>query len=259
MSYRKIKYILAITTICLIMWLGSIGEAKENIVAVWLFDEGKGDTVKDTSGNGNNGKKKGGVDWADGKFGKALKFNGKDGCLVEAPHNKTLDFTNAITIGAWVYWQASTARNYLRIIDKGPGEYTYWLDNDGTVCIRFNSKRAGNQAQIREQNGRVKVPVQEWHHIAFTYDTKVTKLYIDGKLAKESDYYTGAIRPNAVPVIIGNWQNGQRPFNGIIDELFIANAVLTESQIKELKKGLSASPVQMKGKLSATWCGIKEM
>jgi hypothetical protein len=44
-------------------------------LGLWFFDEGKGDTAKDSSKNGNDGEI---VDakWADGKFGKALEFEG---------------------------------------------------------------------------------------------------------------------------------------------------------------------------------------
>ncbi|MFQ6062808.1 MAG: hypothetical protein ACE5J9_06490, partial [Methanosarcinales archaeon] len=45
------------------------------LVAEWAFDEGKGNIVKDTSGNGNDGTIHGAT-WVDGKFGKALQFDG---------------------------------------------------------------------------------------------------------------------------------------------------------------------------------------
>lgn len=56
------------------------------LVAEWHFDEGSGNIVKDTSGNGNDGVIHGAT-WVDGKFGKALYFDGNG------------DFT----ISAWTY------------------------------------------------------------------------------------------------------------------------------------------------------------
>ena len=50
---------------------------KKDIVAVWLFDDGSGNILKDFSGNGNDGKLVEGPTWVDGKFGKALKFDSK--------------------------------------------------------------------------------------------------------------------------------------------------------------------------------------
>ena len=49
----------------------------DSITGMWLFNEGKGGTAADASGNGNDGEIHG-AKWVDGKFGKALEFNGTD-------------------------------------------------------------------------------------------------------------------------------------------------------------------------------------
>ena len=55
---RKLVLILGI--VCSIVWLlPHISSAKidpDTAVGVWLFDEGAGDDVKDSSGKGNDGK-----------------------------------------------------------------------------------------------------------------------------------------------------------------------------------------------------------
>ncbi len=48
----------------------------ENTVAVWLFEEGAGQVVKDASGNGNHGTFAGNPKWVKGKFGTGLEFPG---------------------------------------------------------------------------------------------------------------------------------------------------------------------------------------
>jgi hypothetical protein len=73
----------------------------KTIVGMWLFDEGKGDTAKDSSGNKNDGKFKGDLKWVDGKFGKALEFPGVDENFVEVPHDDSLTLTT-FTFAAWV-------------------------------------------------------------------------------------------------------------------------------------------------------------
>ena len=62
---------------------------QETIVGMWLFDEGKGEVTKDSSGNGNDGKLMNGPKWVDGKFGKALEFDGTDD-NVEMPNDSGL-------------------------------------------------------------------------------------------------------------------------------------------------------------------------
>ena len=75
---------------------------KPSLAGVWLFDEGSGDAVRDISGNGNDGKLQGNPEWADGRFGKALDFNGSTD-YVDVPHSDSLSITGDITIVAWIY------------------------------------------------------------------------------------------------------------------------------------------------------------
>ena len=72
-----------LTLICwlVVMYLmcSPIGLAKldeDAIVGIWLFDEGKGETAKDISKNGNHAKLIGAKWTPDGKHGKAVEFDG---------------------------------------------------------------------------------------------------------------------------------------------------------------------------------------
>ena len=64
--------------ICISFMIPDLSSAKldpETLSGIWFFDEGKGGVANDSSENGNDGEI---VDaqWVDGKFGKALKFEG---------------------------------------------------------------------------------------------------------------------------------------------------------------------------------------
>ncbi len=48
----------------------------EACMGAWLFDEGSGDEAADWTGKENNGEIDG-AEWVDGKFGKALDFDGE--------------------------------------------------------------------------------------------------------------------------------------------------------------------------------------
>jgi len=61
----------------------------ESVVGMWLLDEGKGDTAKDSSGSGNDGTLANNPKWVEGKSGKALEFNGTN--HVEIPASETTD------------------------------------------------------------------------------------------------------------------------------------------------------------------------
>ena len=48
----------------------------ESIVGIWLLDEGQGKSVKDSSGNGNDGEIVG-AKWTNGKFAKGCPSTAK--------------------------------------------------------------------------------------------------------------------------------------------------------------------------------------
>ena len=57
--------------------LTSISDAQFDMTsarAIWLFDEGEGDTAGDISGNDYHGTLVNGPAWTDGKFGTAYEF-----------------------------------------------------------------------------------------------------------------------------------------------------------------------------------------
>jgi len=62
--------------------LSKFGHARidpEDVIGLWLFDEQSGQTIKDSSGNGNDGEALGKFKRAPGKFGGGLEFPGADG------------------------------------------------------------------------------------------------------------------------------------------------------------------------------------
>ena len=73
----------------------------ENVMGVWLFNEGSGNTIKDYSANGNDGEISS-PKWIDGVFGGALEFHGVDD-YAEVPDDDTLDaeLNDGFTIMLW--------------------------------------------------------------------------------------------------------------------------------------------------------------
>ena len=53
----------------------AIAQATSDAVLILHFDEGSGTVTKDASGHGNDGTVYGAT-WVDGKYGKALSFDG---------------------------------------------------------------------------------------------------------------------------------------------------------------------------------------
>ena len=67
---KKAIVFFAVLSLCLLVTLPSLALEVDDVIGVWLFDDGKGDTAKDSSGNGNDGKLIAKPTWVkNGKFG----------------------------------------------------------------------------------------------------------------------------------------------------------------------------------------------
>jgi len=228
--------------------------SKKSIVAMWLFDDIKGENAPDSSKNGHDGEIHG-AELVDGKKGQALNFTGDD--FVDCGM-KEYDFGGAITV---VLWLKHIGGDYRGVINNG-----YW--DDCSWEIRFGREDAGTRlgTRINTDKGDVRFSIHpsanEWHHIALVYDGKKVQFYLDGSAEQEGDL-TGNIKKLANPVVMGH--NGQKPnprewYSGLLDEVAIFNVGLSKDDIKNIMtRGLEGiTAVSEAGKLATTWGDIKQ-
>ncbi|MFQ6031464.1 MAG: hypothetical protein ACE5K2_00965 [Candidatus Zixiibacteriota bacterium] len=88
----------------------------KSIVGIWLFDEGKGDTVRDSSFNGNDGKIFG-AKWVEGKKDKGLEFDGVSHVRIP-PSVTTDDYLDGFTYLLWVKPLAIPPGPHTRLIER---------------------------------------------------------------------------------------------------------------------------------------------
>jgi hypothetical protein len=225
----------------------------QNLVLYLPFDEGAGDTVKDLSGNGNNGTLKG-AKWVDGKSNKAVSLDGKS--YIDIPNSDSLSPDQNITVMAWVNMKAGTSGE-MAIVSKGQ-----WAANDLPYELTVNP--TGNifwqmydGVGGHDQCSPPSPTVGEWHHIAGTYDGKTFICYIDGVNAMEA-IYAGKLPINTANVTVGKRSKAEECyFNGMIDEVAIFASALSDQQVKDAMNGIKAAPVDVKEKLPALWGKIK--
>jgi len=223
----------------------------KTIVGVWLFNEGSGNVAKDSSGNGNDGELKNNPKWVEGKFGRALSFDGTDD-YVEVPDSDTLDVT-AITLNAWVKGEANQLVNGNAIVFK-TGSYVlqYWggVINPGVfVSGQWCGSGWLPSATIWDN---------DWRHIALTYDGSIQKFYVDGVFKGDNTACAGKIDITTTNLEIGTGNVGF--YTGLIDEVAIFNVVLSSDEINDIMNGLKTIlAVPPKGKLTTIWGGIKQL
>jgi len=230
-----------------------------DVVGIWLFNEGSGNDIGDSSGNGHNGEKDGGIKWSDGKFGKALEFPGGSGDYVSIPHDDALSLATW-TIAVWVKLQA---KDWQLIVQKSiSGEKNnnnYSLYSKPGGGLDFNFLTAGGESHIL--NGVGIVADENWHHIATTYDGEVMYLYIDGELDAENATDAEPVFHKDPLVIGGDDRGAGVQVQGAVDEVGLFNRALNEEDVQSIMNdGLElVTAVSVAGKLTATWGSIKKL
>ena len=234
----------------------------ETLVSMWLFNENKGDEVEDFSGKDNVGTLMNKPKWIEGKFGKALEFDGSDDYvsvgdtdeLSGGPEKK-------LTVVAW-FKPGDVAGRYRGIVSKylSAGDKDWGLlVNSGQ--LEFGYEAGGNDWESSTPLKGGTVNADTWHHGAFVLNGKEVTLYLDG-----AEIGTAEL-PSDTPDTTGNVEIGgvaYKPvyFKGIIDEVAIFNVALSQEDIEAImSKGLEvatgALAVAPAGKLATTWANAK--
>ena len=228
----------------------------DGLVGAWLFDDGKGETVTDSSDNGLDGKiAKGKPKWVDGKFDGAMEFGGQD--MVTVDDDDALDLSE-FTIAAWVNipkvsgaWQIIASKEHRNPTGRNYGLFGHI--NSGVVHYSFTTN-----AGWKSFDAKTVVTDGDWQHVAGTYDGSDFKLYLNGGVDAQ-------VSPGTKPdnhdnfLFIGGCDIGGYWMTGTIDEVVLYSRALSEQELNELiDDGISAAlDVQPGGKLVTTWSRIK--
>lgn len=230
--------ILTLTGTVVQVW----GNPDESLILSLSFDELNDRTVKDHSQYGNNGELVGKPTLVEGKFGKALKLNGRTD-WVEIPHDDSLTVDKNVTVMAWI----KTPRHggpkgtlWQSIVAKGnePRSYSFYTDKmvGGVHLSIANAQGGGSDKHIL---------LNRWQHVVAQVDNGMHRYWINGKAA--AAYPVDASLPgraDTASVRVGNSHDTKPPmspdrhFLGLIDELRIWNRALTHDEvIREMNRG----------------------
>jgi hypothetical protein len=210
------------------------------LVGYWKLDDGTGRlTATDGSGNGNNGALEGMMLWVPGHRGAAIEIPGDArGAGVRVPLTPSLSALSRFTIAAWVYRSALTGDRYAsvfsRALNSGVAE-VYNLTFLGDRLHVFVPPQPSQPYQVRSDRA---APVNEWLHVAATFDGIMVRLYQDG-LEVGSLRYEGGLAPSPDPLYIGTNKNpgNEEPFAGRIDDVLLYSLALPPSTIAALAAG----------------------
>ncbi len=227
----------------------------DNPVSYWQFEDASvndSDPAADTQGN-NPGTYRisggGSITSAPnpliGIGGNAAQFSSSAGlgdntgsarAYVEAADSASLDFTNAMTMEAWVnttYNDTTGAAFFPRIMDKRfDTGYGLYMNEDGGELFPYVGGAGFATGSIINDG--------QWHHVVLTYDTfsvgTEVNIYVDGGVPVFTGSYTGPLTPNTEPFAIASevfgGVTGNTGFPGLIDEVAVYNTALLPGQVQ---------------------------
>lgn len=201
---------------------------------------------------------------ADCKVGECILFDGSvDRFLVEDSEPPTINRDwNEITLECWVYITAlDDSWNRIISLDDMPTNSAvaslYYDDDDNQHG--FFIRAGGKSTQAAQDNVLEDIPLEQWLHLAGTYDGETVHYYVNGQQEKKYAMKGGKLPKGGLLLGIGDRSDGCDcdTIQGYIDEFRIYERVLSAAEVKNNMdaEGLDVSPSEEQ--LSVTWGHIK--
>jgi len=206
----------------------------DDLKGLWHFDEGSGSIVADSSGNNNAGTIHG-ANWVKQGNGYCLDFDGIDD-YIGIPESNSLDISDFITLEAWIKPDAIQPTEFPTVISKhigvNPGaQYQMGLGNEGAGYIGTGYKiRFASEPLIIDLSTE-SVVMDEWNHIAVTYDGSTLTYYLNGRVNRQIPL-SGPLTHYNANIAIGAAPHLMWYFAGLIDDVRVYRRALTSDEIK---------------------------
>ena len=210
-----------VLALCLLVTLPSLAFEVDDVIGVWLFDDGKGDTAKDSSGNGNDGKLIAKPTWVkNGKFGGSLEFTATKTHNVRVP----LTYSDSLTVAMWASY-TNLASNNIGLIHIQAGDLDngnpdtkivgMWVENSSLLWGRIIPAGAGKVNFAKNE----KLKADIWYHIAMVIDpqTKKATQYVNAKAVGDVDYKGKLTKFDFANI----GRQGRESWDGLLDEVII--------------------------------------
>ncbi len=261
MKIRTVVATLLAVSLFALLPTSVIYAQKAGLVLHLAFDDGKGDKAEDSSGNGNDAIIYGNAEWVEGKFGKAILFDGVDDYM-EVPLKPSITFStgDSLSVQAWIKSDDSPTQNDGILGNYRDSTEALWMLSMSGDNVADRGKCGFNVRDVgKNHSAGVKSPNPlndgQWHHLVGIRDqtAKKVRFYLDGALIDEVDDQTEDINSKQ-SIWIG--EHLQRYYKGVIDDVKIWNRPISDTEVTKSMAGpTSVNPL---GKLTTAWGYLKE-
>jgi hypothetical protein len=155
---------------------------------------------------------------------RGLYFDGSNDYVEALPNANNTNFSNAITIEAWINTTNANLPNQT-IINRGMNDsYSIYLTSNKLSCII--GMYGYVQAAYTFSNS--------WHHVAAVYNGTNIQLYVDGNPVGTPAPLTGTVAvDNGYNLVLGMYPaTVSSKFSGTMDEVRIWNVARTQAQLQ---------------------------
>ena len=225
--------------------LAAVKEDK-SLVALYAFEEGSGDTVRDVSGAESPMNLKiadaSAVEW------KGARLTMKEPTVIssETPPKRliaALKKSHAITVEAWITPASKDQKGPARIVtlSSGPSERNFTLgqqENHFDVRLRTTSTDANGMPSLSTTGGEARAQLT---HVAFTRDAAGrVKVYVNGEQRGAQDVGGDFSNWDGKHVFaLANETTKDRPWRGTFHRLAIYSRALSPQEIVQRGQGLA--------------------
>ncbi|AQT67159.1 Alpha-amylase/pullulanase [Anaerohalosphaera lusitana] len=182
----------------------------------WAFDEGTGSTAGDSSGNGNDGSISGATWTTQGRDGDALVFDGvQNNVLLSLTESTWSEFSVAF----WARTDTVSQDLYSGLFNNNSSGNDFQIDLSG-----------GSPSSYRYSGTTMTTVSTEWIHLAVTFDGAGSRMFVNGSFIGTQPDLTNVFGQ----IQVGVNRNGQNGFAGVIDDVLVYEAALSDQAIADL-------------------------
>ena len=236
----------------------------QGLIGYWQFEpDNVTDTIRDRSGEGNDGRLINSSFAELGRYGRGLDVTGSplSFASIDIQSGASLNrLTDQLTVAAWVY--PDRCADFFSVVasrqlggELHPDQFYLGFGPDielasprcGEISFKWHLSTDGEDCQTNAYlcdintvpRGQAGTNFNRWIHMAGTYDGRLMRLYIDGEEIGQRSL-TGRINVDpARPLTVGIEENGgghvpENPFDGRIDEIRIYDRALDADEIAAL-------------------------